>query len=56
LFAYVLVLLRRLPNKEDKEEMLKNIQLLFSKYESDIDMKLIGFPRNYYDILSNSIK
>lgn len=56
LFAYVLVLLRRLPNKEDKEEMLNAVQQLLSKYKNDINMELIGFPRNYYDILSNGIK
>lgn len=47
LFAYVLVLLKRLPSKKDKQILIKNINDLVRKYEKNINMKLIGFPDNY---------
>lgn len=56
LFVYVLVLLKRLPSREYKAEMLNSIQLLLTKYEDYIDMELIGFPRDYYNVLNNSIR
>lgn len=55
LFAYTLVLLRRLPDKDSKESLIRTLENLLEEYKDDIDMKLIGFPTNYLDILKNSL-
>lgn len=51
LFAYVLVLLKRLPDKCSKEAFLQAIEIVIDEYRGDIDMRLIGFPENYLNIL-----
>ena len=56
LFAYLLVLLRRLPNGKYKNEFAQDINELIDKYAGKIDLKLIGFPGNYSDILNEQIK
>ena len=55
LFAYTLVLLRRLPDKDSKESLIRTLENLLEEYKDDIDMKLIGFPTDYLDILKNSL-
>lgn len=54
LFAYVLVLLKRLPDKENKCELVNSINSLIKKYEKNIDMSLIGFPDDYLKILNDN--
>lgn len=51
LFAYILILLNRLPHLKDKENMIIEIDNIVKEYEEDIDFSLIGFPQNYEDIL-----
>lgn len=55
LFAYLLVLLRRLPNDKHKNELAQDINKLINKYTGKIDINLIGFPSNYFDLLSEQI-
>ena len=55
LFAYTLVLLRRLPDKDSKESLIRTLENLFEEYKNDIDTNLIGFPTNYLNILKNSL-
>lgn len=55
LFAYALVLLKRLPDQESKRNYVGAIKDLIKQYEKDIDMSLIGFPSDYLEILQNSI-
>lgn len=55
LFAYALVLLKRLPDPKSKRGLLTVIENVIEEYKEDIDMKLIGFPNNYIDILKNNI-
>lgn len=55
LFAYALVLLKRLPDPKSKRGLLTAIENVIEEYKEDIDMKLIGFPNNYIDILKNNI-
>lgn len=56
LFAYSLVLLRRLPNLETKQLMVNDLYNVFDKNIEYIDLKLIGFPKNYKEVLKNNIK
>jgi abortive infection bacteriophage resistance protein len=55
LFAYTLVLLKRLPDKESKKSFIQTLETLTEEYKDDIDMKLIGFPENYLEILKNNL-
>ncbi len=55
LFAYALILLKRLPDEESKRNLVDSIERVIEQYKDDIDMELIGFPSDYYQILSNSI-
>ena len=54
LFAYILVLTKRIPNPSDKELFISEIAAAINEYKSDIDLMLIGFPINYVDILNNN--
>ena len=55
LFAYVLVLLKRLPDANSKRKLIDSIELVIEQYQDDIDMALIGFPGNYLEILNNNV-
>jgi len=52
LFAYILVLLRRLLDKKDKENLVKDVSKIIDDFRDSIDLMLIGFPENYLDILN----
>lgn len=54
LFAYVLVLLKRLPDEKTKMEMLDAVQAVIEEYQDDVDLSLIGFPENYMTLLKNN--
>ena len=54
-FAYVLMLLRRLPDIDHKQAFYNALTQLMEKHSGMIDMSRMGFPENYMDILSNSI-
>ena len=55
LFAYALVLLKRLPDANSKRKLVDSIELVIEQYKDDIDMSLIGFPENYLEILNNNV-
>lgn len=55
LFAYALVLLKRLPDKESKRSLIESVIRAITKYAKEIDLKLLGFPSNYDTILKNNI-
>lgn len=55
LFAYILVLLKRLPDSKTKENLISDISTVINEYRNNIDLMLIGFPENYLDILNNNI-
>ena len=55
LFAYTLVLLKRLPDEESKTSLIQTVESLMEEYKDDIDMKLIGFLDNYLDIMKNNL-
>ena len=56
LFTMLLVLLRRLPNDEDKSLFIVAIKETISKYSEYIQLTRIGFPDDYNDRLSNEVK
>lgn len=55
LFAYVLVLLKRLPDIESKKGLITDICVVLSEFAEDIDFSLIGFPKNYIELLENNL-
>ena len=55
LFAYILVLIKRLPDLSSKKQLLKDIETVLEKYEDDIDKTLLGFPSDYKTIMKNNI-
>jgi len=55
LFAYALVLLKRLPDPKSKRDLITSIETVIEEYKDDIDMELIGFPKNYISILKNNL-
>ena len=55
LFAYALVLLKRLLDANSKCKLVDSIELVIEQYKDDIDMFLIGFPENYLEILNNNV-
>lgn len=55
LFAYTLVLVKRLPDFESKERLVRELVSVIEEYREDIDTSLIGFPEKYAEILENSM-
>lgn len=55
LFAYALILLKRLPNQESKKIFLLDINILIKKYEKYIDIELIGFTEDYLKIMNENM-
>lgn len=55
LFAYTLVLLKRLPDEESKKSLVQTVETVIDEYRSDIDLSLIGFPENYLEIMKNNL-
>ena len=55
-FAYLLVLIKRLPEKECRDALLLELDTLLEKYKDDIDLECMGFPKNYQKILENNAK
>ncbi len=51
LFAYLLVLIYRLPSDDLGEELKDGIIKLIEEYSDVVDLSLIGFPANYKNIL-----
>ena len=56
LFAYIIVLIRRLPNDSNRQSLYNDICGLIKKYDNYIDYNLIGFSQNYQEILSHYLK
>jgi abortive infection bacteriophage resistance protein len=55
LFAYTLVLLKRLPDEASKKSLIQTVETVINEYRSDIDLNLIGFPENYLEIMKNNL-
>lgn len=55
LFSYLIVLVRRLPDEENRKDLINDIAGLMNKYVDIIDKKKIGFPENYRELLEKNI-
>ena len=51
LFAYILVLIKRLPTDEERKVFRNQLNRLIKKYEKTINLSDIGFPSDYRKIL-----
>lgn len=52
LFAYVLMLIKRLPSENERNQFRKELNRIVEKYKKDIDLSLIGFPNDYMEIMN----
>lgn len=48
LFAYVVMLSKRLPDNASKAQFQNDMYNLFSEYKNDINITLMGFPANWH--------
>ncbi len=55
LFAYLLILMKRLPTDNSKKNFLKELDRISNEYKKDIDISLIGFTTEYLSILKNNL-
>ena len=51
LFAYVLVLIKRLPTDDERRAFRDQLNRLIKKYEAQISLSDIGFPEDYRKVL-----
>lgn len=51
LFAYILILLKNLPDKDSKCSFIRIIETVVENYQEDMDMNLIGFPDDYLEVM-----
>lgn len=56
MFAYIIMLLKRLPNISCKLSFVTTILGVMEEFYNDIDISLIGFPDNFAEILENNCK
>ena len=52
LFAYLIILKKRLPDDESKKNFYKDISNVMAAYSNCIDLSLVGFPTEWKEILS----
>lgn len=55
LFAYLLILLKRLPNMEIKKEMIESLKDVIEKYDEKIKPELIRFPNDFTEVMRRQI-
>ncbi|MCR5826189.1 MAG: Abi family protein [Oscillospiraceae bacterium] len=54
LFAYILVVIRRLPEEHMKLTLIAELYDLVNRYSRDLDLRLMGFPENYKEVLTEN--
>lgn len=54
LFAYLLVLHKRLPTDQDRGALKNDLMLLFSAYEKNISLDLMGVPKNWEKLMTTN--
>jgi abortive infection bacteriophage resistance protein len=55
LFAYLIVLLRRLPCKSNQINFISELSQIIRDYKNDIELPLLGFPTDYLTILKHEL-
>lgn len=53
LFAYILVLMKRLPDRESKIALKDAVEKVLVKHKNDVMMEIMGIPMNYEALLNN---
>lgn len=56
LFAYILVLLKRLPDETSKDNFITALEAVLEEYKDDINLDCIGFPPDYINVLKHNKK
>ena len=56
LFAYVLVLLKRLPDVNMKKALVDCISAAVEEYKGEVDLSLVVFPENYMRLMLNNVR
>lgn len=56
LFGYIVMLIKRLPDKVHQKKVVNEILLIMEQYESEITLSEVGFPKSYRSILQNLIQ
>lgn len=56
LFAYLLVLSRRLPSAALRQLFVESLYALIEKYKDVLDLSLLGFPTNYRIIFAKPVE
>ena len=51
MFAYILMLIKRLPSDAERKQFRDKLNRIVKKYEQDIDLNLIGFSKNYRELM-----
>lgn len=52
LFAYLLILIKRLSENSIRRALVNDIYTIIEEYKGDIDLSLIGFPEDYYELMN----
>ena len=52
LFAYLLILIKRLSENSIRRALVNDIYTIIEEYKCDIDLSLIGFPEDYYELMN----
>ena len=55
LFAYLLILIKRLSENSIRRALVNDIYTIIEEYKGDIDLSLIGFPEDYYELMNKQI-
>jgi abortive infection bacteriophage resistance protein len=45
------MLIKRLPSDNERKQFRDKLNRIVKKYEKDIDLNLIGFPKNYRELI-----
>ena len=56
LFSYLVVLMRRIPNADDKAALANAIENIILKYNDCIQLSRLGFPENYIKLIRDEIR
>jgi len=54
LFAYIFVVMRRLPEETMKDSLICELRSIIQKYEDSINLSVMGFPEKYAQILTDN--
>ena len=53
LFAYLIILVKRLPEKDLKQQLVQDLERIMAEYKQTIDFQVLGFPEGWEKLLWN---